>query len=383
MTTSANKTRTATSPAASNRAGQWQTISVFAGWCLRREAPRWRPSLFLVALLIPVVLSGYLAATTWPNLRHPGMGGETVRQLLFLAEVTVFVGGIQFASRAACWEVSPEMRDLVRLTGIDPKTLLWTTTLSRWWTIGWSLLLMLPLLMFARTLGGVSFGQLLAGAYGLALLATLTGGFGMLSSVLTADAKNPEKTASTATWLTLVIYNVAFVLLAQAIYWGSWLIAGDVSPSLRQLCGRISYCAPVVSLLNALRSPFLFTPSDPGYWLHFLTAIICAGLATLAIELRFRSSVRLAEADSSEGLPSLQLPKTWGGQSDDELQSMSSRNESSAGDADIWTQAALFGSPVLLEGRLRFERRTKVVQDMDAVLLCRHDRSAAAQHCVL
>ena len=240
------------------------------------------------------------------------MGSEAVRQLLFLAAVVVVTGGTRFASNAVCWEVSPEMRDLVRLTGIDPKTLLWATTLSRWWTIGWSLLLMLPLAMFARTLGGVSFDQLLAGAYGLVLLAALTGGFGMLSGVLTADAKNPEKTASTATWLGLVIYNVGFVLLAQAIYWGNWLVTGNESPSLVQLSQRIILWAPVVSLTNALRSPALFTPSDPGYWLHFLTAIFCAGLATLAIELRFRSSPSLADASASDGLPSLQLSKTRG-----------------------------------------------------------------------
>jgi len=310
MTTSANETRPATSPAVSNRVGQWRTIGVFSGWCLRREAPRWRPSIYRLTFLIPVALVWLEAATIWPYLRHPGMGAEATRYLLWIAASAVFVGGVQFASKAICWEVSPEMRDLVRLTGIESKTLLWATTLSRWWTIGWSLLLLLPLAMFARTLGGVSFDQLLAGAYGLALLAALTGGFGMLAGVLTVDAKNPEKMASTATWLGLVIYNVAFMLLAQAIYWGNWLITGNVPPSLDRLCQRIVLCAPVVSLTNALRGPFLFTPSDPGYWLHFLTAIACAGLATLAIELRFRSSAKPVDADSSDGLPSLHLSKT-------------------------------------------------------------------------
>lgn len=274
-----------------------------------------------MTVLIPVAWAWLELATIWPYLRHPGMGAEATRYLLWIAAVTVFVGGVQFASKAVCWEVSSEMRDLVRLTGIEAKTLLWATTLSRWWTIGWSLLLMLPLAVFARTLGGVSFDQLLAGAYGLALLAALTGGFGMLSGVLTANAKNPEKSASTATWLMLVIYNVAFLLLAQAIYWGNWLIAGNVPQSLDRLCKRIAFCAPVVSLTNALRGPFLFTPSDPGYWLHFLTAIFCAALATLAIELRFRSSTKPADADDSDGLPSFHLSNAVeGGQSDAEPQ---------------------------------------------------------------
>ncbi len=307
MTTPANVARPAASPAVSNRVGRWGMIEVFGGWCLRREAPRWRPPLFRLSVLIPIVLAGWLAATMWPDLRHPGMGREAVRQLLLIAAVTVFVGGIQFASRAVCWEVSTEMRDLVRLTGIDAKMLLWSTMLARWWTIGWSLLLLLPLALFARTLGGVSFDQLLAGACGLALLAALTGGFGMLSGVLTADSKNPEKSTSTAAWLGLVIYNVAFMLLAQAVYWGNWSITGSVPPALDRLCRRIALFAPAVSLHNALRSPDLFVATDPGYWLHFLTALVCVALATLAIELRFRSSARTADADSADERPSLHL----------------------------------------------------------------------------
>ena len=310
MTTSANEARSAASPTDSRRVGQWRTIEVFASWCLRREAPRWRPSVFRMTVLLPLVSTGVVAAKVWPYLRHPGMGAEATRQLLWLAAVVVFVGGVQFASKAVCWEVSPEMRDLVRLTGIEAKTLLWTTTLSRWWTIGWSLLLMLPLAMFARTLGGVSSDQLLAGSYGLVLLAALTGGFGMLAGVLTADAKNPEKMASTATWLALVIYNVAFMLLARAIYWGNRLIMGNESPSLTQLCKQIALSAPIVSVTNALRSPDLFTPTDPAYWLHLLTASGCAVLATLAIELRFRSSAKPADASASDGLPSLRFLMT-------------------------------------------------------------------------
>ena len=119
-----------------HRLGFGVTTCVFAEWCLRREAPKWRPSVYRMTLLIPIVLAGLEAATIWPNLRHPGMGREAVRQLLFIAAVVVFVGGIQFASKAVCWEVSPEMRDLVRLTGLDAKTLLWSKTLACWWTIG-------------------------------------------------------------------------------------------------------------------------------------------------------------------------------------------------------------------------------------------------------
>ena len=263
-----------------------------------------------MAVLLPVVLAWLLAAVVWPDLRTSGAGREAVRQLLLLAAVAVFAGGQQFASKAVCWEVSPEMRDLVRLTGIGAKTLLWTTTLSRWWTIGWMLLLMLPLAMFARTMGGVDADQWLAGACGLALLAALMGGFGMLAGVLTVDAKNPEKTASTATWLGLVIYNVGFVLVSQMIFWGNFFITGNESPALRDWCGRIAYCAPITSLMHALRSPALFSASDPGYWLHFLTAAGCAALATLAIEFRFRSSTSAAEATASDALPSISLSKS-------------------------------------------------------------------------
>lgn len=281
-------------------------IEVFAGWCLRREAPRWRPSVVRLAFLVPVVLVWFEMATIWPDLLHPGAGGVAVRHLLWFAALVILMGGVQFASKAVCWEVSSEMRDIVRLTGLDAKLLLWTKTLACWWTIGWSLLLLLPALMFAITLGGVSPDQLVVGAYGLVVLTALTGGFGMLAGVLTVDAKNPEKMAASATMLGLVFYNVSFVLFSQMLLWGSWLFSGEVSSSLNLLCRRIALCAPVVSVANALRGPFLFTVTDPGYWLHFLTATGCAALATVAMELRFRSGVSTADATASDGLPSLQ-----------------------------------------------------------------------------
>ena len=69
-------------PATLAREPNWLAAPVFVEWCLRREAPQWRPSVYRMTLLIPIALAGLEAATIWPNLRHPGMGREAVRQLL-------------------------------------------------------------------------------------------------------------------------------------------------------------------------------------------------------------------------------------------------------------------------------------------------------------
>ena len=64
------------------------------------------------------------------------------------------------ASQSICWEVSPELRELVRLTGIGPVTLLCCKSLARWSTIGISVLLLAPLQCFAFAPGGVTATQL-------------------------------------------------------------------------------------------------------------------------------------------------------------------------------------------------------------------------------
>jgi hypothetical protein len=294
-------TSTSVSAKGSRSTRRGTTTLVFAEWCLRREAPRWPPGFVRLSLLIPVVSACCVAVWAWPHLRFPGAGTEAIRELLLLAAAVIVVGGIQFASKAVCWELSTEMRDIVRLTGLGAGTLLWTRTLSRWWTIGWSLVLLLPFASFAFTLGNVRSDQLAAGAFGLGMLAALVGGFGMLAGVLTADAKNPEKSASSATWLLLLIYGASFVIVPQLIYWGGyWLMDGNVPASVSLFSNRVGSWQPTISVINALRSPTLFSPTDAGYWLHLLTAIACSSLATLAMGFRFRSNLSSADPAMSD-----------------------------------------------------------------------------------
>lgn len=279
---------------------------IFGEWCLRREAPSWPPGVMRMAVLLPVISAWWLAAVVWPDLRLPGAGPDAIRHLIWIAAFVILIGGVQFASKAVCWEVSAEMRDIVRLTDLDARVLLWLKTLACWWTIGWSVLLLLPFLLFAITLGGVSSAQLVAGAYGLVLLSVLVGAFAMLAGVLTIDSKNPEKSAATMTSLGLIFYNLAFMLLGQVVYWSDMLLHGHVSSSMDMLSRRIAVCAPQVSVQHALSQSALFNPADPGYWLHFLTAVACVAFASVVIEVRFRSSVSEGDATSSSERASLQ-----------------------------------------------------------------------------
>ena len=161
MKPTSSETSSATSSRSLVRTEQWHVVRVFSAWCLRREAPTWPPSLYRLAVLIPIVVAVGFETVLWPHLRYPGAGGVAMRQLLGMAAMVVLIGGVQYASKAVCWELSAEMRDVVRVTGLDPKLLLWSRTLSRWWTIGWSVLLMLPLALTS----GDRVELLSAGAY--------------------------------------------------------------------------------------------------------------------------------------------------------------------------------------------------------------------------
>ncbi len=274
---------------------------VFVGWSLRHEATRWRPAL---VMLLPLLVAGVLAATTWTTWRwpRPMTGRVAMLQLIWVAAVAIGFGGVQYASKAVCWEMSREMRDIVRLTGLNAQTLLWTKSLTRWGTIGWSLLLLWPLALLAFTLGGVRLDQLVAGAFGLALIAALVGSMAMLAGVLTCNAENPEKMAANITGTVLVIYNLAFAAVSQAIYWGWWATKGDTAP-VDLVCLQLALYSPSVSVSQALASPSLFSPLEVGYWMHFVSAAVCAGVASLGMHFQWYSSVgdgRLVEEAASQ-----------------------------------------------------------------------------------
>ncbi len=267
--------------------GLGAVMRVFVGWSLRHEATRWRPALVMV---LPLLVAGVLAATTWFTWRwpQPVTGRVAMLQLIWVAAVAVGLGGAQYASKAVCWELSREMRDIVRLTSLDAQTLLWTKTLTRWGTICWSLLLLLPLALLAFTLGGVARDQLVAGAFGLMLVAALVGSMAMLAGVLTCNAQNPEKMAANVTGTILVIYNMAFVAVSQLIYWGWWWTTGDTTP-VELFCRQLALYSPSVSVSQALTSPGLFSPLEVGYWLHFVTAAACAGVASRGMHFQWRA----------------------------------------------------------------------------------------------
>ena len=66
--------------------------------------------------------------------------------------VLVVINGCRYSSKAVCMAASHEFRDLVRLTGIDPLTLLGWQSAARWWTVFLSILILLPLAALCRTL---------------------------------------------------------------------------------------------------------------------------------------------------------------------------------------------------------------------------------------
>lgn len=281
---------------------------VFFQWCLQREAPRWIPPLIRLTFFLPAIAAWLSAATIWPDFKFTSAGSAAISNLLAVASFVIVVAGVQFAARSICWEVSTEMRDLVRLTGIGATTLLWSKTAARWWTIGWSLLLILPLAMFAKTMGGVTSGQLMSGACGLAMLVVLTGAGGMLAGVLATDSKNPEKTATGSAVSLLAFYNLSFVFLSLAIITSGVVFGRSTSVAAEKLASYTLNCTPVVVVFRTFQSTGTDVITDPAYWGHFLVAIGTAYFATQVMKVRFQSSPAGSPSESDAGLSSRDLP---------------------------------------------------------------------------
>lgn len=269
-------------------AGEWlRRVQIFLGWCLRTEVRRvWN----WIAIVAPVIVVRYLTGDSIG--RNPLTAGRHLLSELFWgAALLIMAGGARHASTAVCWEVANEQRDLVRLTGIPPRTLLWCTSLARWWTVGLSIAVMLPLALFARTMGAISWDQWFAGGCWLLMVAALTAGFAMISSVSSNQATNPETTAAMATFLLLILYNLAFLAVAAFLGIAYWLGGGYSIPTKSLWSELIQFVlglAPTAGLYSAFALPASFNPLMPSYWIHGLTAAFCCWSASVVINNRFR-----------------------------------------------------------------------------------------------
>jgi hypothetical protein len=270
----------------------WRLFWVFLAWCFQRESLRlWN---YLI-ILAPVLMSGFVVRGRLSRA-FPTQGSELLESLLFIAAIFIFLEGVIHASKAVCWEVSREFRDLVRLTGIDSSTLLWCRSLSRWWTIALSIVVILPLAVYGRTMGGITGDQLFAGGCWLLLATVLTAGFAMVASVSSNRAANAETTAATGSFLLMLVYHMFFWLLSVFI--------GLVVPYLYSQFGlaaesrvhqsatlALSF-APMNGFYRSLKSPATFSLLDPVFWLHFITAFLCMWAAKVVIRNRLRVSTQ-------------------------------------------------------------------------------------------
>ena len=298
-----------------------------------------------LAFLLPVVCAWWSAATLWPDFHFSTAGSAAISNLLLIAGTAIVFAGVQFAARAVCWEVSNEMRDLVRLTGVGAATVLWSKSLARWWTIGLAVLLILPLASFARTMGGVTSGQLVAGACGLSMVTAITGGVAMLSGVLAASAKNPEKTATGTAISLLLIYNLAFVIAALTVY--AWDVAVAPSPLTHEISRQVVSLSPAAALARSLQSPDSFSVTAPQFWIHFPVAIGAAWLATLMMKFRFQRSPqeRVEESDSG-GLSSVPFSRP-------------DRTNEACPDADVQNARSRPATPLLKQSSVAPGRRPR------------------------
>ena len=278
----------------------------FFGWCLRREATRgWN----YTVLLLPLLVAGY--AMTWISGEIDRGNGKWLLQILFgVAATFVLIGGIRHASKAVCWEVSNESRDLVRLTGIDPIKMLWLKSCGCWWTVFLSLFLMTPLFLFARTLGAVTFDFWVVGFSWLLLLFALTAGFAMVASVSSNRVSNPETTAATATFFLLLVYHFLFWGFGTVAALILWLGEDSFFPVHRNwVLAAIPYVfrlAPISGFVHGFTSPSTFSLLDPGYWIHFFTAGVSMWGASIVIRERFRVTKR---GDEEVREPMVQKPR--------------------------------------------------------------------------
>ena len=286
------------------------TTLTFLAYCLHQEASK---MLNYWPLLTPLLISGIAFVRAARFGFRPGfgaaLGAAMVAQFIGLAVVFVAVGGIRYASIAVCWEFSREQRDLVRLTGIDPATLFWCRVSSRWLTICLSIVLILPLVMLARTFGEVPLSQWYSGACALFLSFALTAGFASIAGLVDHQTNNTEKSIAARTTQFLILYHALFGVCAVIVPAFRWFATGQFdlpagSPSERMF-SFILNLAPVSVITRAICSSGLFSPFEPSYWIHLPVAAACLRLASGSFRNAFQITT---EGDESKPPQSISRP---------------------------------------------------------------------------
>lgn len=275
-----------------------QRRSVIWEWCLHREAFRIAPRMLLIS---PLVLMELYCLFFWPGRWQSNQGRQFLQIVFGVASILILGGGASYAAQAVCWEVSAELRELVRLTGIGPLTLLFCKTAARWWTIACSVLLLAPLVGFAVTLGGVTNAQLAACGWGLLMLATLTAGMAAFAGISSTDSQNSSTAAATGTLVLILLYHMVFWFSAALIGLISWWVTGSwqvPSGPWRTAFDFQWQSAPIAVMMRASLSPELFSPLNPSYWIHFLTALFGFRVAAVVMVNRFNSIRSPGNAES-------------------------------------------------------------------------------------
>lgn len=266
-----------------------QRRAVFWEWCLRREVTTLAPHVLLVAPLLLAELSLWMF---WPSGWHPQQG-RNLLQFLFGLSATMIVGmGGVYAAQAVCWEVSPELRELVRLTGIGPRILLYCRLLSRWWTILAAMLLLVPIACLAVTFGGTSPAHFWAFGCCLLMLATLTAGFTAVAGISATESQNSATTAAMGVFLLMLLYHMIYWIAALLIMGICWQVTGDwqqMPGPWRILFDSCWRSAPLTVLTTAAMAPELFSPLKLSYWIHFVTALLAFYMATGVMQYKFRA----------------------------------------------------------------------------------------------
>ncbi|MEI8017116.1 MAG: hypothetical protein WCH39_02900 [Schlesneria sp.] len=291
---------------------RWRVFWVFLEWCIQRESLRlWNYAI----LLVPVLTSGYFIRNLLFRA-FPAQGPALLESLLLISAFFIFTGGVIHASKAVCWEVSRELRDLVRLTGIEPSTLLWCQSLSRWWTIALSIILILPLAMYARTMGAISAERWFAGLCWLLLVTILSAGFAVFASVTSNRANNAETAAATGTFLLMLVYHIFFWGMSAMIGLTAWYLNGKSVPTVGSIGDQAAILplsfTPVVGVYRGLKSPGTFSPLDPTFFLHFFTAFLFMWAATVVIRNRLRVTTQGDERLTEPGIvPRIVIKHNW------------------------------------------------------------------------
>jgi hypothetical protein len=232
-----------------------------------------------LAVFILIVMLSITAASRWQNVTAPGL--TFFASVISVQAVCITLAGLGFFASAITEEKEEETLGLLRMTNLNPLSILLGKSTSRLCGVLLLVVAQLPFTLLAVTLGGVSWGQIAAAYCTLGAYVFFLANLALLGSVIAP--RTGGAALFTAAMLLLFFFCGSLVEIVRAVSVDhGWLAVGKLEAAIGRFGEAANDATPVKRLVEILRTGFAGAPAGVQVWTDVTLGVICFATAWAA-----------------------------------------------------------------------------------------------------